>query len=152
MITERSFMGSNPLKTLGLKKIGAGFAAVLLLAGCQTTDQAAGNMAGGKAAPRSYEPIQFTAAETNPDRLRVMQPAKVVELIGEPSFQRRDLSVMVWQYRAQDCVMDLFWYDTDAGPELMYYEARAENLAHPATEATSCFTGLLTKRIQSQES
>lgn len=139
-----------------LKRVGAGLAAVLLLAGCQTTDQAAGRAAGDrdgvKTASRSFEPIQFTAAETNPDRLRVMEPAKVVELIGEPSFQRRDLSVMVWQYRAQDCVMDLFWYDTDAGPELMYYEARAENLAHPATEATSCFTGLLTKRIRSQES
>lgn len=121
--------------------------AVFLVAGCQTAaDPAAGSRAGS--APTGG-PTVLTAAEADPDRLRFMQPEGVVALIGEPSFRRRDMRVTVWQYRSTDCVMDLFWYDTEAGPELMHIEARDGTLKG-ATEARTCFTGLLTQQVRSR--
>jgi hypothetical protein len=127
----------------GLVGVGAA------LAGCQTTGEGAHAVAHGD--PTRMNEVSFTSAETNPDRLRQMKPPKVVELIGQPNFQRKEDRVTVWQYHNADCVMDLFWYRTESGPELMHYEARSETLSH-SSEAKACFTNLLTETARARMS
>ncbi|MCR9177938.1 MAG: hypothetical protein NXI19_18310 [Alphaproteobacteria bacterium] len=126
--------------------VGIGLTA---LSGCQTTSQ--GAHAVGRTDPSSVTEVSFTSAETDPDRLRQMDPPKVLELIGQPNFQRKEQRVTVWQYHETDCVMDLFWYQGESGPELMHYEARSETLSH-SSEAKTCFTQLLTKTARERTS
>jgi len=120
------------------------------LAGCQTT-AGGSDEATATLSPTPPTPRVFSEAERDPDRLRFMKPDKVRALIGEPQFERHETRVMVWQYKAQDCVMDLFWYQTETGPELMHYEAR-DGRKPLATEARNCFSGLLARRAESARS
>ena len=119
----------------------------LAVSGCVTPD--AGS--GATSVPAKKPTPQLSDADRDPDRLRFMKPDRVVGLIGKPSFVRHDARVMVWQYQAGGCVLDLFWYQTDTGPELMHYDARSPRLSR-ITEAKTCFTGLLNRQAQSVES
>ena len=58
--------------------VGLGLSA---LAGCQTTRQ--GAHAVGREDPSAVMKVSFTSAETDPDRLRQMDPPEVVELIED---------------------------------------------------------------------
>jgi hypothetical protein len=145
MIRRRTLNGGLRAAILWVA-VGAGISA---LAGCQTTGQ--GAHAVGRTDPSAVTTVSFTSAETDPDRLRQMEPPQVVELIGQPNFRRKEQRVTVWQYHDTDCVMDLFWYQGESGPELMHYEARSETLSH-SSEAKACFTQLLTKTARDRTS
>ena len=45
-------------------------------------------------------------------------------LLGPPRLVRRDAPAELWQYRARDCVVDLFLYQEKDGLRLLYVEAR----------------------------
>ena len=145
MIRRRALFGEFRTATLWAA-VGIGMTA---LAGCQTTGQGAHAVA--KTEPSAVTEVSFTSAEKDPDRLRQMDPPKVLELIGQPNFRRKEQRVTVWQYHDTDCVMDLFWYQGESGPELMHYEARSETLSH-SSEAKACFTQLLTKTARERTS
>jgi hypothetical protein len=48
----------------------------------------------------------------------------VQRLLGPPRLVRRDAPAELWQYRARDCVVDLFLYQEKDGLRLAYVEAR----------------------------
>jgi hypothetical protein len=48
----------------------------------------------------------------------------VVDLLGPPGFVRRDGPAEIWQYRAGDCVFDLFIYREREVPRVTYIESR----------------------------
>ena len=50
---------------------------------------------------------------------------EIAELLGEPRLKRRDPPAELWQYRAERCVLDLFFY-ADA-------DGRALTVAHVET-------------------
>jgi len=50
-----------------------------------------------------------------PGELRGLSDSAVVALLGEPDFRRNEVQAELWQYRAEDCVLDLFLYRGDGG-------------------------------------
>lgn len=40
---------------------------------------------------------------------------EITAILGEPGFVRRDPPAELWQYRTQDCTLDLFFYDDGYG-------------------------------------
>ncbi|MDF1791715.1 MAG: hypothetical protein P1U88_07395 [Thalassobaculaceae bacterium] len=83
--------------------------------------------------------------------LRALDPTGVKQLIGPPTFVRQDGGATVWQYSGRGCVVDLFWYNTDAGLALLHAEAR--NIHSPrAAEMKACLDDLWKTRGAEAES
>ena len=43
-------------------------------------------------------------------KLKGLTSAHLTDLLGAPSFRRRDKPAELWQYRTQECVIDFFLY------------------------------------------
>lgn len=50
------------------------------------------------------------AREEDPDRLLGLEAGAIHDILGEPALVRRDGDAEVWQFRADQCVLDLFIY------------------------------------------
>lgn len=142
----------------------------IALSGCATTQpaqqvtQTAHTQAAqaAQAAPvaRGAAPVPMTTARTMRPRpvalsdesaMRALDPAGVERLIGPPTFVRQDSGATIWQYSVDGCVMDLFWYRTDAGQALVHVEAR--NIHSPRTaEMQACLDHLWKARAAQAES
>jgi hypothetical protein len=142
----------------------------LALSGCVTTPDA-GSVAAASHEPatpamRGVAPLPVAkpdpAARTNPVRprpvalrdtmaLRALDPTAVEGLLGAPGFVRQDSGAIIWQYSVQGCVMDLFWYRSDAGLSLLHVEARGVH-APGTVEMQACLEDLWIARSQQAES
>lgn len=126
----------------------------IALSGCATTQPAqqvtqTAHTQAAQAAPvaRGAAPVPMTTART----MRALDPAGVERLIGPPTFVRQDSGATIWQYSVDGCVMDLFWYRTDAGQALVHVEAR--NIHSPRTaEMQACLDHLWKARAAQAES
>ena len=108
------------------------------------TETAAGAPAPGRtAAPEGAAPPArtFSRAELDPERLLNLPGGAVSDILGPPAFVRREAEARVWQYRAPECVLDLYLYDGEAGPRVTWYAARTLSLG-PVSVA-ECFAALL---------
>ena len=74
----------------------------------------------------------------------------VQRLFGPPRLVRYDAPAELWQYRARDCVVDLFLYQEKDGLRLLYLEARTG--AAQATAARPCLEAVLAGREKSTSS
>ena len=74
----------------------------------------------------------------------------VQRLFGPPRLVRRDAPAELWQYRARDCVVDLFLYQEKDGLRLLYLEARTGTAQ--ATAARPCLEAVLAGREKSTTS
>ena len=69
------------------------------------------------------------ALSSNPPRpveikdLAGLEPADVVSLLGPPDLRRDEPPAKLWQYRAADCVLNLFFYSEAGGYRLAHAEA-----------------------------
>jgi hypothetical protein len=136
--------------------------ASILLSGCATTQPAPAGSPVAAATPvaRGVAPVPVTTARAMRPRpvtlhdeaaMRALDPAAIKQLIGPPTFVRQDGGATVWQYSARGCVMDLFWYRSDAGPTLLHVEAR--NIHSPrSTETQACLDELWKERAGEAES
>lgn len=61
--------------------------------------------------------------------------------LGAPSHVRHDDPATVWQYSANDCVLDFYLYKADAGLQVAYVEARDRKARNEKTQ--SCVHSLL---------
>jgi hypothetical protein len=52
-----------------------------------------------------------------------LQPADVVSILGPPDLRRDDPPAELWQYRAADCVVNLFFYSEAGAYRLAHVEA-----------------------------
>ena len=65
-----------------------------------------------------------------------LNPAAVTELLGEPSFVRRDPPAEIWQYRPGGCVLDLFLYPgAEGGLRVRHVAARVAGGGKVTVEA-----------------
>ncbi len=55
-------------------------------------------------------PVPIAPVNDDPGQLLGMTSDTLGDILGEPSVVRRDGGVEVWQYRSEDCVLDLFLY------------------------------------------
>lgn len=76
----------------------------------------------------------------DPGALRGRNPDNIQALFGEPEFRRRDGTAQVWQYSADICFLDLFFYpqkDAEAPAFVVtHYEIR--NKGDQAVTSRAC--------------
>ena len=124
------------------------------LAGCQTTGQATGQAVapaptgtvsgdgearqppGGKAA---VHVVRFNAEE-----FVGYSPERVLPILGAPDFVRRDGTAQIWQYRATNCILDLFLYT--AGNETRVRHAELRPRVPGAEPLDSCYSRMRQER------
>lgn len=64
-----------------------------------------------------------------PPRLMGLGHAEVVDILGQPAFQRHDAPALLLRYRGEACILDLFLYpsasaDAAGSPTVEHVEAR----------------------------
>jgi hypothetical protein len=83
-------------------------------------------------------PIPAAAGTSRPGELAALtgrRPAEIIALLGEPDLRRDEPPAELWQYRAADCILNLFFYRQDDGYRLMRAETWQRNLAGGTTPA-----------------
>jgi hypothetical protein len=104
-----------------------------LLAGCQTTDEGVsggkgpgnGTVTGvGEASKPSGKVAAAHVIRFNASDFKGFGPDRVLPILGAPDFVRRDGNAQIWQYRATDCVLDLFLYKTNGETTVKHAELR----------------------------
>ena len=92
-----------------------------------------GNMAAagvrriGARNPERYDPKEFLG----------YQPERLLPVLGAPDFVRRDGTAQIWQYRAENCVFDLFLYGDDDSSRVAHVDLRERRATDEPVEA--CF-------------
>jgi hypothetical protein len=71
------------------------------------------------------------------DDLAGLQPADVLKILGRPDLRREESPASLWQYRAADCVLNLFFYRGADGDRLVRIETWQRNL-DGATKPVPC--------------
>jgi hypothetical protein len=144
---------------------------LFFLAGCQTAgEKAVAPVAGipSSGAPSAETPVappaavsgtatglgeasKPQAAETKaravrftPEEFIGFSPERVLPILGAPDFVRRDGSAQIWQYRAPDCVLDLFLYQ--AGSETHVKHAELRSRVPNAESIDSCYSRMRQER------
>lgn len=105
-------------------------------------------------------PVQETAVpkapalpeiDDDPTQLLQMTKDDLNGLLGQPDLVRRETPAEIWQYRGQDCVLDLFLYNEEDKPDspfkVVYSEAR--DLEAKKTDQRSCLNSLLRAQLTS---
>jgi hypothetical protein len=136
----------------------AALATALLLAGCvaPTGDNAAD--AGIVAEDEIQPPADIYRSESDPDapgmaslppidddpnQLIGLDRAALGEKLGEPALVRRDGDAEVWQYRAENCVLDLFLYGEEKeGKKVEHVDLRDRGEGDDSS-VRECFVGML---------
>jgi len=103
--------------------IAAAFAILITVSGCasSTGSATATTTIVGAALPAALSQTSPRATAIND--LAGLKPADVVSILGPPDLQRDEPPAERWQYRAADCVLNLFFYR----------EAGSYRLAHAET-------------------
>jgi len=104
-----------------------------------TIAAALGACAAPAPAPTAHTPLQGlpTPAATGASLkvpglmkdLAGLRPSDIVGMLGQPDLRRDEPPAQLWQYRASDCVLTLFFYREVDGYRLM----RAETWQHERT-------------------
>ena len=58
-----------------------------------------------------------------------LKPADVLSMLGQPDLRRNEPPAELWQYRAADCVLNLFFYSDAGDYRLAHAEAWQRTLA-----------------------
>lgn len=138
----------------------AGFVIGLLLSGCSSSEEASGTVRGAHTSPKGHYDLDTGSrvssatsrsngsassdtSETAAISVPVPDPASLVgydessieALFGPPSFTRRDPPAELWQYRNENCTLDLFLYEDSAGSfNVTHLEIRETDSSADATE------------------
>ena len=130
-------------------------AAALALTACVTENQAAPETTGSS--PQTPAPAleQAVAPSGAPVPVRTFPPpslldgleaVRVLDLLGQPPFKRRDDPALIWQYRTSQCALDLFLYREKAGGVYRVRHFETRNRGKAAISAKDCFAALITAK------
>lgn len=64
-----------------------------------------------------------------------MHQPEILAMLGKPDLKRLEPPAELWQYRAADCVLNLFFYREQDGYRLAHAEAWQRNLTGSSTAA-----------------
>ena len=84
------------------------------------------------------------AINDDPQQLIGMGPASLNAFLGAPELIRREAPASLWQYRAEDCVLDVVLYPDRGGDKVTYLEAREDGTTKMAPR--TCLNKLLRAR------
>ncbi|WP_193172407.1 hypothetical protein [Nisaea nitritireducens] len=97
------------------------------------------------AVPDSPRAPDFSDEERDPSRLLDLGQHDLSSILGKPAFIRRDMSAVVWQYRTDACVLDLFLYELGRDLAVTYYEFRPRRDVEIVRD--DCFVNLLQRGV-----
>jgi hypothetical protein len=95
---------------------------------------------GGSATSTTGTTSSFARLEGTPRApdikdLAGLKPNDVLSMLGKPDLQRAEPPAELWQYRAADCVLNLFFYSDAGGSHLTHAEAWQRTLAGGSSPA-----------------
>jgi hypothetical protein len=135
------------MKSRTLRKLAAtlSFSVVAIsLSACQ----APGNLAGATIKAPLHPPASNAATANalailnKSDKQMIgLQDRDLTAALGEPNHVRHDEPATIWQYAADDCVLDFYLYKADAGMQVAYVEARDRKAQSEVTQ--NCVHSLL---------
>ena len=103
----------------------AAFAILITASGC-----ASSNGSIGATADLSSAALHQTSSHAPEIKdLAGLQPADVLSILGQPDLRRDEPPAELWQYRAADCVLNLFFYSEAGGYRLTHAEAWQRSLS-----------------------
>ncbi len=107
--------------------------AAAFLVGC-AAPEAVTSRAPGQAIP---SPAAATLSARIPglQELTGLHPPDIVAMLGQPDLRRDEPPAQLWQYRAADCVLNLFFYREGTGYRLAHAETWQRSLGGSATSA-----------------
>ncbi|HWE74928.1 MAG TPA: hypothetical protein VG328_17340 [Stellaceae bacterium] len=116
----------------------AAVAAALAIAGALSACAAPGSSM--TATTNSITPSSTASEGATPDikDLAGLRPADVLSILGKPDLKRTEPPAELWQYRAADCVLNLFFYDEAGGYRLSHVEAWQRTLASGGSVPAHC--------------
>jgi len=127
--------------------------ALALLGACATAGQdkngadGANGQSGTAGAGEASDPQGKKAARVvlyDPEEFIGYGPQRLLPIMGAPDFVRRDGPAQIWQYRAENCVLDLFLYGKNDDSQVRHVELRERV---PGVEPVEeCFSRLRTAR------
>ncbi len=106
----------------------------------EATAEATADARGESLAALPPEP----AINDDPQQLIGMGPASLNAFLGAPELIRREAPASLWQYRAEDCVLDVVLYPDRGGDKVTYLEAREDGTTKMAPR--TCLNKLLRAR------
>jgi hypothetical protein len=114
--------------------------------------QAPANLAssGFKVQPHPPTPAAGTATALamlgkSDNQLIGLADSDLTAALGEPNHIRHDDPATIWQYSADNCVLDFYLYKADAGMQVAYVEARDHKAQTEVTQA--CMHSLLQPNV-----
>jgi len=105
------------------------FLLLAFLAGCQTTGEKGegGSGVGEAGPPAGGSTTNLAAAQVirfDANEFMGYSPDRVLPVLGAPDFVRRDGNAQIWQYRATNCILDLFLYKDGSETQVKHAELR----------------------------
>lgn len=98
---------------------------------------------------RSQKLYMLRSLKSNHDNIIKFQGASLRSIMNEPELVRTDFPTVVWQYRSEQCVLDVYFHSADGNAdfsEVVHYEMRHRDYKSKADfsgkEAT-CMRSLL---------
>jgi len=82
----------------------------------------------------------------DPNQLLGLDKLRLDRLLGQPALVRREAPAEIWQYETENCVLDVFLYESAGVARVTYIEARDKDaeLLNPR----SCLNSLLKARAR----
>lgn len=118
------------------------------LAACQAPASLTGSSLKTQPHPPSATPATALAMLSKSDTQLVgLGDRDLTAALGEPNHIRHDDPATIWQYSADDCVLDFYLYKADAGLQVAYVEARDHKAQTEVTQA--CMHSLLQPAVAS---
>jgi hypothetical protein len=109
--------------------VAAAFVILITVSGCVSQDGPATATTAATSAFLAPAPPQTPPRAPEIKELAGLRPADVLSILGPPDLRRDEPPAQLWQYRAADCVLNLFFYSEAGGYRLAHAEAWQRTLA-----------------------
>lgn len=123
-----------------LQQRATGFFAVIMAAGFLAACAAPAIPTATPITQAQSAPIQAAPAALPVPGLQDLtglHQSDILAMLGRPDLKRDEPPAQLWQYRAADCILNLFFYREHDGYRLVHAEAWQRNLAG-STPAAQC--------------
>ena len=98
----------------------------------------------------NYKPAMKRALRSrlqeNSDAILALNGHDIAQIFDEPALVRRDMPTTIWQYRNDECVLDVYFTSGESGDvsqaDVVHYEMRDRQASGKKPKASSCLGSL----------
>jgi hypothetical protein len=84
--------------------------------------------------------------------LNGMNRKEIIDLLGQPRFQRQDNPALIWQYQTEFCALDIFFYSLEKESKFQVNHFETRSKSEGQVEKKVCFISLLKAHEKSSAS